>query len=251
MIQFPFYQNEWLGIKFTKLKCNLTLFRVAGELFYDSFYEVLFIKYKDMDELPSLWRKQKLETYKKLSLMMKKNSKVLSLGSGLGFIEDKIFNLRPDIFLECYDFSKLGGKFLYKKNPSLKYHSILPQKRYDVVFCVQFTYAFDNKNFIDFFSQIKQCLNKDSILISVDHSFNDVENDYKKPSTKLSFFDKIKIIIRPIYYLLFKKNKIQFWGWIRDNERLEFLFKKVGLEQIESFPYNGESFKVYKISNLI
>ena len=53
-----FYQESWQGIPFTSFS-HISFFHLAEPKFYAVFYEELFRRYKDWDDLPAAWRENK------------------------------------------------------------------------------------------------------------------------------------------------------------------------------------------------
>ena len=53
-----FYQESWQGIPFTSFS-HISFYHLAEPKFYAVFYEELFRRYKNWDDLPSVWRDNK------------------------------------------------------------------------------------------------------------------------------------------------------------------------------------------------
>ena len=53
-----FYQESWQGIPFTSFS-HISFFHLAEPKFYATFYEELFRRFKDWDDLPAVWRQNK------------------------------------------------------------------------------------------------------------------------------------------------------------------------------------------------
>ena len=53
-----FYQESWQGIPFTSFS-HISFFHLAEPKFYAVFYEELFRRFKDWDDLPAVWRTNK------------------------------------------------------------------------------------------------------------------------------------------------------------------------------------------------
>ena len=81
-----FYQKEWHGIQFSDIT-TVSSAKLADSDFYNAFYETLFIKYSNYEELDFSWRQNKKEIAEWISNQVTPGFKVLSVGCGLGFME--------------------------------------------------------------------------------------------------------------------------------------------------------------------
>ena len=87
------YQFSWLGINFSQLRLKKSSRFLANKYFYSLFYKSLFKKYKNLYQLPNVWLKHKLNVAKFVKRFCRKEFKkrkikILSIGCGLGLIEN-------------------------------------------------------------------------------------------------------------------------------------------------------------------
>ena len=66
-----FYQESWQGIPFTSFS-HISFFHLAEPKFYATFYEELFRRFKDWDDLPAVWRQNKRIDFHSLFLILQK-----------------------------------------------------------------------------------------------------------------------------------------------------------------------------------
>ena len=91
-----FYQESWQGIPFTSFS-HISFFHLAEPKFYATFYEELFRRFKDWDDLPAVWRQNKRKDAQWLAARLREQAalrpegsgplRVLSIGSGVGYME--------------------------------------------------------------------------------------------------------------------------------------------------------------------
>ncbi len=93
-----FWQTEWFGIKFNSF-IKLSPAVQANEEFYTKFYQEFFVKYKSYEELPEKWRHGKKQLAKFIYENIKNKKNILSIGCGIGYIENEIlkFVILPKI----------------------------------------------------------------------------------------------------------------------------------------------------------
>ena len=100
-----FYQESWQGIPFTAFS-HISFFHLAEPKFYATFYEELFRRYKDWDDLPSVWRANKRKDARWLAGQLRAKLaqepgragplRVLSIGSGVGYMEKSSWRKCPN-----------------------------------------------------------------------------------------------------------------------------------------------------------
>tara|TARA_B100001057_G_scaffold80535_1_gene75772 strand:- start:5747 stop:6097 length:351 start_codon:yes stop_codon:yes gene_type:complete len=107
-----FYQTHWQDISFLDINVKLT-----NDLPTPAFYDHLFNKYSKHEKLPENWLLQKNDTAQNIKRFLKEGDKVLSYGSGLGYVED-ILNDR-NIELSVFDCSSVSSKWLSVETKTL------------------------------------------------------------------------------------------------------------------------------------
>jgi phospholipid N-methyltransferase len=126
-----FYQESWQGIPFTSFS-HISFFHLAEPRFYAVFYEELFRRYKDWDDLPPVWRASKSKNSKWLAdrLRARKGKtgplRVLSIGSGVGYMEKVLLDEMPELELHANEPSTVGMKWLRRHIPTERIYIGLP-----------------------------------------------------------------------------------------------------------------------------
>ena len=93
--------------------------KLANAEFYNSFYRALFEEYNGFDELDSNWRQNKDEISEWIVGKLHDRYCVLSVGCGLGYIEQYLYNNYGDIIkLHVSDFSSVALQWLKKVLPT-------------------------------------------------------------------------------------------------------------------------------------
>ena len=90
------YQKEWFGIDYKSFTV-LDSKKVADVSFYDRFYDEFYKKFNSYEELPEDWKAVKKQVADLIIQMTNKNSKILSIGSGSGYIEYLLWKEGRDI----------------------------------------------------------------------------------------------------------------------------------------------------------
>ena len=122
------YQFSWLGINFSQLRLKKSSRFLANKYFYSLFYKSLFKKYKNLYQLPNVWLKHKLNVAKFVKRFCreefkKRKIKVLSIGCGLGLIENYLH--REGFIITATENQKISTKFLNKNINFIKTDNLL------------------------------------------------------------------------------------------------------------------------------
>ncbi len=170
---------------------------------------------------------------------IKKNKKILSIGSGRGISELKLLDLGYNITISDLE-APAGLSQLRKNFKKIKFlrFNILKNKikqRYDVIICFNLTYAFDNSTLNKFFKNCDKILNQDGIILLSPGS--STLNLWKV------FYDKIYLPAEVffLYFIsIFKKKKFEVikfhHGYIySDNEIITIAKKNNFLKYKEIF----------------
>ena len=80
------YETEWFGIKFNSF-ANLNRRQIADASFYDKLYQQFNNKFSKYADLPLAWKVSKSKVADFLLQRTKKEDLLLSIGSGIGYIE--------------------------------------------------------------------------------------------------------------------------------------------------------------------
>jgi hypothetical protein len=247
MIEKFFTQSEWLGINFLETNLNLNPKTIANSYFYSQFYKVLEEKYNCINQLPKEWLKGKRDTAKALSEIIKKNSKILSYGCGIGVVEKYLieeFNYSP-IF--GFDIAK-PNKLNYSSNDFIQIKRIeeIKQVSFDCIYLCQVLYAFDKNETILLLQKLNSLLKVGGLLILIHSSIADLENGISKIQTpKNRIISKIRRMSKRILGgEIENKASEQGWGYARNNEFYELLITASGFNTIAFLPLAKQSFVV-------
>ena len=167
-----YYQTEWHDIKFNTFWKNSRI-DLADELFYEKFYINFFKKYKSYDDLDKEWIKRKKNIANWLLNVINEDSKVISVGSGIGIIEKFIIeNNTKRIDLHLNDLSSVAHKWIKGIISKEKIHigNTIP-KNFDFIIITSLDYCFSNNSLKVFLSKLKKCLNKNGKIIIISASY--------------------------------------------------------------------------------
>ena len=224
-INFPFYQNQWFGINFKNLNTKKHLFKSADKNFYTNFYKEFKKKFKCINSLPSSYKEEKnlladflLENYF--------DKTILSYGSGLGIIEQQLFESKVDI--TCYDSAK-NANFLVKD--FLEYKKTLPQVKYDVIYFSYVLYSMNKSEINNLLFSLKNILQINGELVIFFSERKKVD---------------LKSILRIIKIILFGKGEFQFWGYERNSNFYISSFKNCGYILEKEFGISKHKCLIFK-----
>lgn len=215
------YQKEWHGIRFkdfigTSSKC------LAGANFYGSFYKYFMKKYHGWSDLEPEWLKLKLQTaeFLKGRLPGGKETKILSVGCGLGIIEKS--------FIESgyadMNVTEVAPEPLAWIRDIIPPHRIfigffpqcIPQdRRYDVIYFLGIETFLTRDELIAVLKSARSRLSERGrcVLVSWSSEPADIFN-------KMVFI--LKETIKDLLGILHIKDRGQLWGYSRNrNEFLE------------------------------
>ncbi len=93
------WKRSWQGISFQDLDIQVTRFKRPASCFYEEFYKALLQKYASFDELPSSWKKHKVDTARYVAKTIARDANVLSIGAALGFVENSFAATGQSFFI--------------------------------------------------------------------------------------------------------------------------------------------------------
>ncbi len=213
------YQKEWLGLQFESF-ISISSKQIAGADFYKAFYQEFFKKYRHPNELDPQWVQLKLQAgeFLKEKLACGKDGKILSIGCGLGLMEEVLIKEGYQN-LEITEVSEDSLRWLKPHIPPGKIHlgffpECLPKNRlYDFIYLSGVEYWFDHTQLILFLKNVKQRLFPGGICLLISYS---LKSEY---GIHL-IVRKIKRLTKLILEKLRIKSRGQFWGYARN--RAEF-----------------------------
>lgn len=235
-----FYQESWQGIPFTSFS-HLSFFHLADSKFYSVFYEELFRRYKSWDDLPALWRANKTWDAAWLAgeiraLMAKKPdpsepARVLSIGSGVGYMEKTLLAQLPNLQLHVNEPSTIGMKWLRKLLPADRIYigmpttCIPPDITFDLIYLSAVDYGIPTRELSRLLDMLKSQLAPGGEIICISASL------LQEDSFIGALVNGMKIVIRAfLHYAQVRRQ--QFWGWRRTQREYHRLFDSAGLVNI-------------------
>jgi phospholipid N-methyltransferase len=231
-----FYQESWQGIPFTSFS-HISFFRLADPRFYAVFYEELFRRYKDWDDLPPVWRSNKSKDSRWLAdrLRARKEKtgllRVLSIGSGVGYMEKVLLDEMPELELHVNEPSTVGMKWLRRHIPAERIYIGLPPAclppdvHYDMIYLSAVDYGIRTHEMERLLARLRTQLARGGEIVCLSASLLEEESFIG------SLVNTLKIIIRGALHCMGIRRQ-QFWGWRRTREEYHRLFLQAGFDNI-------------------
>ena len=208
------YQKQWHGIPFSSFT-EISSKKLADSEFYDKYYREFFKKYNDFNEIDQWWQDLKNHAANWLSKKFPEGSCVLSVGCGLGYIEQKIWKEQQNkIDLHVTDFASDSLRWIQNILPEENIHIAMeekniPESKYDIIYFSGVDYALEDNNMIELLNKYKNYLTEDGLLLLISFSFHDEDNSIKNLA---------KEFIKSILHSVGLYTKGQFWGWERNQK---------------------------------
>lgn len=222
-----FYQSEWFEIPFSTLG-KISRKKIADSDFYRHFYFELFKKYKCYNSLPQNWQNEKIEIAKFILQKASFDRNLLSIGSGIGFVEHSICKLNQQVtvvglepsllenplFQSSQRFKVINGYF-----PQALNGSDIPNFGYSLAI----EYGMTDYDFLNFSIEIKNSNLKRFLFLSAstvpDASFLTRATIWQLRSLKQWIHSYLK--------------PVQRWGYVRSPSEHKAIFKKARLNILE------------------
>lgn len=231
MINLPFYQSCWHGIDLMTLQKGKysNSKKVADSILYEDLYEALKVR---KFALSASWVEDKIklsEWIKKIILEYKpKTSSILSVGCGLGIVEEELIKDGFKIDLQECQSSSLEFAKNRLKNKNVKFIisedlSACNTNSYNVVMAITSTYCLDEATLEKFLQSVARILKKDGVFIW-----------YETCLTWQDIWQYVKTRIYSHIYHNGKQNGI-LWGWKRSLPAQTKLASKYGFYLDKSF----------------
>ena len=227
------YQKVWQDIKLTDIADALGLKtnQVAAVHFYEEYYK----KLRDSNynfQCDWLESKRKMGEWLKVCIDIEeknanKKLKILSVGAGLGVVEEILIIDTYDIEIqECQEnsFDYLHRQGIIPNREWVTYNlRELPVDSYDIIFVNLVVYAFETESYFQFLKDINYLLKKEGKLILVEQT--------------ASLQSKLSSIIKNLINIIKSDKDRVFWGWIRTGFSHKSIAKKAGFEIYDLIPY--------------
>ncbi len=173
-----FYQESWQGIPFTAFS-HISFFHLADPKFYATFYEELFRRYQGWNDLPATWRANKAKDARWLAERIRDivtreresgeipadgPARVLSIGSGVGYMEKLLLEELPDVELHVNEPSTVGMRWLRRLIPAERIYIGLPPAclppdvRYDVIYLSAVDYGIPTRELVHVLEELRSQL---------------------------------------------------------------------------------------------
>ncbi len=279
-----FYQESWQGIPFSAFT-HVSFFHLANAEFYATFYEELFRRFHCWDCLPAAWRMGKdrgarwiaeqisaQELYRKKEPINQEDvnaqlypehcteedisqeqdvkktipAKVLSIGSGVGYLEKSLLDIMPEIELHVNEPNTVGLRWLKEVVPMERIYigspsTCLPSDvQYHVIYLSAVDYSFTNEEFAFALREIKAQLAPGGRLLCLSSSL------LEESSFVGRWVNVFKIGLRAILHFLGVRRQ-QFWGWRRTQAEYYQFFEDAGFRNIQD-GWLDDGFNSYWIS---
>jgi hypothetical protein len=225
------YQTEWHNISFSNFT-ELSSSQVAGPDFYDAFYRSLFENYPDYNALDLSWRLRKDEIADWLAATISPGSRVLSVGCGLGYIEQRLWG-KHLIDLHVSDYASESLRWLRQVLPAERIHDAKGSKNnsepYNVVFLCGVDYALSNKELVDLLIEVKGSLCNGGEILMISASF------LMDESIIDNFVQSIKDAVKSVLTFLgvrHREFKGQLWGWMRTRSEYSDALRSAGFTNV-------------------
>lgn len=209
------YQFEWHGISLNDIEAFSTV--LPSKSFYTKFYEKLFEKYNGFDELDEDWLEYKNEVANCLNTHLKNKINVLSIGSGIGVVENTLTKLNPNLRITAIEPSENASRWV-KDNPNISvvdgyFPKCLERERsFDFVYANNIDYVFNEHEYADFLKSVIDYGVSEFLIIT---------------TANYNTWVSLKLFIKGILGAMGVINKPdngQFWGYLRSKmEHIEAL----------------------------
>ncbi len=226
-----FYQTEWHGIPFTSF-ASISSKKLPNESFYSLFYEAFFKKYNNINEIDPSWIDLKMQAmdFIKRHSKFKKESKILSIGCGLGIIEKPLIK-EGYSKLEITEVSKKPLQWLLPYISPDKVHigffpnCLSSNQLYDFIYLAGIEYFFNQDQLIIFLKDVANKLAPGGTCLMISWSC-------KVATPFQSIIINLKDIVKHILDKMHIGEGRQFWGYMRKCKEFYKAFDKSGFTLI-------------------
>lgn len=212
---------------------------MADARFYSIFYEELFRRYKNWSDLPGKWRENKDKSAQWIGeqidslrgVQPDSTPKVLSIGSGVGYMENTLLHQRPKIELYVNEPSTVGMKWIRKLLPADRIFignpttSIPADITFDLIYLSAVDYSIPTKELARLMDFLTAQLSPHGQLLCISASLLQ-EDTYVG-----ALVNSMKNIIRGMLHYMGIRRQ-QFWGWRRTQKEYRHIFSQARLRSI-------------------
>lgn len=225
------YQKEWFGINFSDIGVCLSMRDVAGVDFYSAFYREIFKCYNGYNELPENWRASKDELVSHIGGLACDNSRILSIGCGVGYVESELCGLNPSLDIVAIEPGINTTRWVDKRVKV--FQGLFPEaieskydsSQFDLAFASGIDYVFDDESYKNFLRSLVDFGVNDFLMTEIFIAKHDL-------------LSQLKEMIKSTLSCLGLRKGFQFWGYLREiDEHIEYL-KKAGYSEFETGIYD-------------
>lgn len=227
-----FYQTEWQSISFFSVH-RLSSTTLAGPEFYNAFYRTLFAKYPNYDALDADWRRTKDEISDWLAATLPDGCRVLSVGCGLGYMEQRLWRKHGNrIELHVQDYASEGIRWLRQVLPADRIHdggrevcTQSEEDNYDLIYLSAVDYALPDDDLIGLLTELRSRLRNGREIMIISASFLD-------DSFGQQIIRSVKEPVKWVLETIGLRHRGQFWGWMRSKGEYQNIMRAAGLASV-------------------
>lgn len=238
-----FYQESWQGISFASFS-HLSFFHLADATFYAVFYEELFKRFASWDDLPAMWRDGKEKSARWLALQVLDQRShwesadgdappvVLSVGSGVGFMEKVLLDELAQVELHVNEPSTVGMKWLRECLSADRIHigmapDCLPSGvQYSLIYLSTVDYGIPERELVRMLEGLRAQLASGGRLVCLSASLLEEDSFIGR------WVNAFKIGIRAVLHFTGLRRQ-QFWGWRRTRAEYHQIFSEAGFVNVQ------------------
>ena len=231
------YQTEWQDIRFSDF-AELSSAKVAAPEFYQRFYEEFFKRYQDWEQVSPSWRGGKERWAEFILARIEADSRVLSVGCGLGAVEHYIHSQNPQLDLSIHEVAPSALRWIGQEFPEdHKFTGLIPAclpegVRFDLIYLATVDYPLDDDVLVGLLAALRRFLTPGRgrcLLIS--GSFEDTPGTLKDRAVLLK--QRLKAVAAAGLDIAGLRPRGQLWGWIRTQREYRALMQRAGYSNIE------------------
>ena len=203
-----FIRKAGRGIPLFTSFSHISFFHLAEPKFYATFYEELFRRFKDWDDLPAVWRQNKRKDAQWLAARLREQAalrpegsgplRVLSIGSGVGYMEHCLVEemSADELELHVNEPSTVSMRWLRRHVPNERMYigmppaCLPPDVFYDVIYLSAVDYSIPTRELQHLLGELRAQLVPGGQLICLSASL------LQEDSFIGSFVNALKIVIR-------------------------------------------------------
>jgi SAM-dependent methyltransferase len=219
------YQRDWFGIPFTALGPT-SAHRLADVGFYERFYDELHRRHAGFEDLPATWRSTKIEVAKTLFELTGSETRLASIGCGLGYVERELARLRGPAApaIVAVEPSRQAARWLAATGVVEVVTGLFPAalagRAFDVVIACNIDYCFDASSYDAFLRRLQGSGYARFVFADM------------IPPSDLGAGRRLRATVKQILAMAGVYHPGQFWGYLRTPEEHAAALELAGFELI-------------------